>query len=48
VAALDLLAQGRLAVDELVTQRIPFERAADAYDLIDRDPEQTLRVVLTY
>src|ERR671919_1526715 len=46
--ALDLLANGRLDVDPLVTHRVPFERAAEAYELIDRSPEETLRVVLTY
>jgi len=48
MAALDLLARGRLDVDALVTHRIPFERAAEAYELIDRRPDETLRVVLTY
>jgi 2-desacetyl-2-hydroxyethyl bacteriochlorophyllide A dehydrogenase len=47
-SALDLLASHRLAVDDLVTHRIPFAQAADAYDLIDRSSEETLRVVLTY
>ncbi len=46
--ALDLLASGRLEVDALVTHRIPFAQAVGAYDLIDRSPETTLRVVLTY
>ena len=46
--ALDLLASGRLDVDALVTHRIPFPQAAEAYDLIDRTPESTLRVLLTY
>jgi 2-desacetyl-2-hydroxyethyl bacteriochlorophyllide A dehydrogenase len=46
--ALDLLVRGRLDVDALVTQRIPFQRAAEAYELIDRRPDETLRVVLTY
>jgi 2-desacetyl-2-hydroxyethyl bacteriochlorophyllide A dehydrogenase len=46
--ALDLLENGRLDVDDLVTHRIPFERAEEAYELIDRRPEETLRVVLTY
>jgi 2-desacetyl-2-hydroxyethyl bacteriochlorophyllide A dehydrogenase len=46
--ALDLLARGRLDVDALVTHRVLFERAADAYELIDRRPDETLRVVLTY
>jgi len=47
-SALDLLARDRLEVDELVTHRIPFAEAAGAYELIDRSPEETLRVVLTY
>jgi D-arabinose 1-dehydrogenase-like Zn-dependent alcohol dehydrogenase len=46
--ALELLADGRLNVDAFVTHRVPFEQAADAYDLIDRHPDETLRVLLTY
>lgn len=46
--ALDLLVSGRLEVDKLVTHRIPFARAADAYKLIDARPEETIRVLLTY
>jgi 2-desacetyl-2-hydroxyethyl bacteriochlorophyllide A dehydrogenase len=45
---LDLLARGRLEVDALITHQVPFERAAEAYELIDRRPDETLRVVLTY
>jgi 2-desacetyl-2-hydroxyethyl bacteriochlorophyllide A dehydrogenase len=47
-SALELLAGDRLDVDALVTHRIPFEQAAGAYRLIDRSPEEVLRVVLTY
>jgi 2-desacetyl-2-hydroxyethyl bacteriochlorophyllide A dehydrogenase len=47
-AAIDLLAGGRLHVEPLITQRIPFTRAADAYDLLDRDAPDALKVVLTY
>jgi 2-desacetyl-2-hydroxyethyl bacteriochlorophyllide A dehydrogenase len=46
--ALDLLAHGYLDVDAFITHRVPFERAAEAYELVDRRPEDTLRVVLTY
>ena len=46
--ALDLLAQDRLDVAAFITHRVPFERAAEAYELVDRRPEETLRVVLTY
>jgi threonine dehydrogenase-like Zn-dependent dehydrogenase len=47
-AVLDLLANGRLDVDALLTHRIPLAQAAEAYDLIDRNPDSTLRVLLTY
>jgi 2-desacetyl-2-hydroxyethyl bacteriochlorophyllide A dehydrogenase len=47
-SALDLLVSDRLEVDELFTHRIPFAQAASAYELIDRSPEETLRVVLRY
>ena len=45
---LELIASGRLEVDALVTHRIPFAQAAGAYDLIDREPETTLKVLLEY
>ena len=44
----DLLATGRLRADGMITHRIPFERAAEAFDLIDRRPEDVVKVVLTY
>ena len=47
-AALELLAGDRLDVDALVTHRIQFEQAPEAYELIHRNPEKALRVVLTY
>jgi threonine dehydrogenase-like Zn-dependent dehydrogenase len=46
--ALELFADRRLDVDAFVTHRIPFERAADAYEFIDRRPGEALRVLLTY
>jgi 2-desacetyl-2-hydroxyethyl bacteriochlorophyllide A dehydrogenase len=46
--SLELLADGRLNVDALVSRRVPFEQAADAYELIDRRPDEALRVLLTY
>jgi threonine dehydrogenase-like Zn-dependent dehydrogenase len=46
--ALDLLASGRLEADALVTHRIPFAQAAEAYELIDRSPDATFRAILTY
>lgn len=47
-AALDLLACGAVEVAGLLSQRVPFDRAADAYEAIDRDPVGSLRVLLTY
>lgn len=47
-SALQLLSSDQLEVDRLLTHRIPFSRAAEAYELIDRNPAETLRVVLTY
>ena len=42
----DLLSQ--LHLSELITHRFPFRRAADAYELVDRHPEETVQVILTY
>ena len=45
-AALDRLT--RIDADALVTDRVPFERAAEAYELLDVSPESTVQVVLEY
>ncbi|MFB6118015.1 zinc-binding alcohol dehydrogenase [Halosegnis sp.] len=37
-----------LPTDRLLTHDLPFEQAADAYRLLDTNPEETLGVVLTY
>jgi threonine dehydrogenase-like Zn-dependent dehydrogenase len=37
-AVVDLMGQGRIKVEPLITHRLPLERAAEAYDLIARDP----------
>jgi threonine dehydrogenase-like Zn-dependent dehydrogenase len=47
-AATELLATGKLKTDGLVTHRIPFEKAADAYQLIESKPEDAIKVILTY
>lgn len=44
--ARDLLA--RLTLTSLISHRIPFDRAAEAYARIDRFPEELTQVVLTY
>jgi threonine dehydrogenase-like Zn-dependent dehydrogenase len=38
----------RLELSSLVSHRLPIERAAEAYALVDQQPEQTVQVVLTY
>lgn len=45
-AALDRL--DRIPADELITHRIPFERAPEAYELLDSEPDATVQVVLEY
>ncbi len=47
-AVLDLLAAGRLRVDDLVTHRFAIAAAADAYDLVESRREPYLAVALTY
>lgn len=44
--ACDLL--GRLDLDALISHRIPFNRVADAYTLLDERPAEATQVVLTY
>ena len=32
----------------LITHRIPFSRAAEAYELVDKHPDEVVQVILTY
>lgn len=45
-----LLAQKRMSVADLITHEIPFERAADAYEMITKNPghEKYIGVLLKY
>jgi 2-desacetyl-2-hydroxyethyl bacteriochlorophyllide A dehydrogenase len=45
-AALGLLP--RLRLEGLVSHRVPFERAPEAYRLVDENPEETVQVVLIH
>lgn len=45
---LDLLADGRLRTDGLLTHIVPFAQAAEAYALIAREPATVLKVALRY
>jgi predicted dehydrogenase/threonine dehydrogenase-like Zn-dependent dehydrogenase len=47
-AFLDLVARGRVQVDRLITHRFPIEKALEAYDLILKNREPYIGVVLNY
>lgn len=47
-AAIELIATGKLKSDGLVTHRVPFEKAAEAYQLIESQPQDAIKVLLTY
>lgn len=46
--ARQLVTDGQIRVDDLITHRIPFSDAQTAYELIDHRPDETIKVVLTY
>ena len=39
---------GRLKLKELISHRIPFEEAPEAYVMLDERPEEALQVIFTY
>jgi threonine dehydrogenase-like Zn-dependent dehydrogenase len=43
-----LITSGLVRTQGLITHRIPFDRAAEAYALITNTPQDTIKVVLTY
>ncbi len=45
---LNLQESGKLDLAPLITHKIPFERAQDAYRLLDENPEEALLVVLEF
>jgi len=47
-AALELMAAGKLPVEQLTTHRFPIERAPDAYELITSQREPSLGILLQY
>jgi threonine dehydrogenase-like Zn-dependent dehydrogenase len=46
--AIGLLEEGKLQVEPLIGARIPFERAAEAYAMIDESPGDRVKLLLTY
>lgn len=45
-----LLAQGRISLADIITHEIPFEKAAEAYEMITKNPnhERYIGVLLKY
>ena len=39
---------GRLKLGELISHRIPFGEAPQAYAMLDERPEEALQVIFTY
>jgi threonine dehydrogenase-like Zn-dependent dehydrogenase len=39
---------GRLKLKELISHRIPFEEAPEAYTLLEERPQEALQVIFTY
>jgi threonine dehydrogenase-like Zn-dependent dehydrogenase len=46
--AISLLEAHKLRIKPLIGARIPFERAAEAYAMIDESPEDKVKILLTY
>ncbi len=46
--AIDLLDKGLVSTEGMVTQRIPYTEAPNAYELIAQHPDETIKVVFTY
>ncbi|MBE0410516.1 MAG: zinc-binding alcohol dehydrogenase [Anaerolineales bacterium] len=45
---IQLLEEGKIRVDPLIGARLPFERAAEAYTMIDKSPDEKVKIILTY
>lgn len=43
-----LFQEKKLNIDGFITHRIPFQKASEAYELIDKNPKEVIKVVLTY
>lgn len=46
--AVDMLAEGKLQVDKMIGARIPFKEAARAYEIIDTNPNEKIKILLMY
>ena len=44
----DLIYSGKISTDSLLTHRLPFAQAQEAYNLIDTHPQDVLKVALVY
>lgn len=39
---------GGLKLDNLITHRIPYDEVGRAYEIVDKNPEQAIQVIITY
>jgi len=46
--AMKLLASGRIDVKPLITHKFPLEKIREAFELIDKKPNEVLRALITY
>jgi threonine dehydrogenase-like Zn-dependent dehydrogenase len=46
--AMDLAVSGRLHMTDLITHTVPASRAAEAFAMLDENPQQALQVVLDF
>jgi threonine dehydrogenase-like Zn-dependent dehydrogenase len=45
---IEMLESGSVEVKPIIGARIPFERAAEAYSMIDESPDEKVKIILTY
>jgi threonine dehydrogenase-like Zn-dependent dehydrogenase len=45
---IDLLAEGKVSVEGMITQHVPYDQAPRAYEMIAAHPDEAIKVVLTY
>jgi 2-desacetyl-2-hydroxyethyl bacteriochlorophyllide A dehydrogenase len=45
---IELLEKDKISIDNFITHRIPFKNASEAYELIDKNPKNIIKIVLKY
>ena len=44
----ELLGSGKIKTDGLLTHRFPYSEAQKAFELVDKHPENIIKVILTF